>query len=128
MTTASQDNGRCGIRIKAYCAAHEAMVRARLQSGGVSDALLLRHERRLGWLQHERLIHLIVLFIVAVLFLFTVGLFIVLGNPLVLILVGVVLTLLCAYIGHYFTLENTVQRWYLLYDEIYGALDSKSSV
>ena len=118
MTAKPQKAGLYGIRIKDYCAGHETYVLNRLEANDALDALLLLHERKLNWLQHERLVHLIVLSVIAVLFLFTVWLFIALANPFVLILIGIVLILLLAYIRHYFFLENTVQRWYTLYDRI----------
>jgi hypothetical protein len=46
-----------------------------------------------------------------------------LSNPLVLILTAVVLALLAAYIRHYFFLENTIQRWYVLSDRIAEKLE-----
>ncbi len=111
-------NGRYGLNMKKYCAAHEACAEKRLSEGGGLDALIVLHERKLRWLQHERLAHLIVTLIISILFLFSIWLFIALFNPLVLILTAIVLALLSAYIRHYFYLENTVQRWYALYDRI----------
>jgi hypothetical protein len=107
-----------GIRVRDWCRAHEAAVKRRLEEGGDFEALLELHGRKLAWLQHERLVHLIVLLIVSVLFLFSIWLFVVLENPLVLILTAAALILLAAYIRHYFFLENTVQRWYTLWDRI----------
>ena len=122
MAQAEQKGLRTGIKIRPYCAAHEAAVNARLDRGDADEALLRLHSQKIAWLQHERLVHLIVLFIVAVLFLFSVGLFLALLQPLVLILVAVALGLLGAYIRHYFYLENTVQSWYVLYDRIYDKI------
>jgi hypothetical protein len=107
-----------GINIKKYCREHEDYIRQCLDAGSVSDALLALHERRLHWLQHERLIHLIVVFIFAILFLFSVVLYIVLPSPYTLVLMTAVAVVLIAYIRHYFILENTTQRWYTLYDRI----------
>jgi hypothetical protein len=89
-----------------------------LDRGEASDALLRIHALKISWLQHERLVHLIVLLLTAAFFLFSVGLFIALSNPCVLILVAAALILLAAYMRHYFYLENTVQSWYVLYDRI----------
>ncbi|NLT14217.1 MAG: hypothetical protein GXY05_07725 [Clostridiales bacterium] len=109
---------RYGINIKKYCSAHEAYVEACLTGGSRLDGLLSLHERKLRRLQHERLVHLIVTLLISIVFLFSIWLFVTLSNPLVLILTAVVLALLAAYIGHYFFLENTVQRWYVLSDRI----------
>ncbi len=111
-------NTRYGINMKKYCAAYEKIVDKRLSDGDDLDALLRLHARKIGWLQHERLVHLLVTVLISVLFLFSIWLLIVLENPLVFVLITIVLVLLGAYIRHYFFLENKVQHWYLLYDEI----------
>jgi uncharacterized protein YacL len=115
-----------GINMKKYCASHEAYTEKRFSQGSGLNELLELHERKLRWLQHERLIHLIVTLLISVLFLFTIWLFIALINPFVLILTAVVLILLGAYIRHYFFLENTVQRWYTLYDRIYEKIKQET--
>jgi uncharacterized membrane-anchored protein len=111
---------RYGINMRKYCAAHTAYAEKLLSEGDRLDALLRLHDTKLRWLQHERLIHLIVTFVISILLLFSIWLFVALANPLVLILTATVLGLLAAYIRHYFFLENTVQRWYTLYDRIYS--------
>ena len=116
----SDERRHFGIGIRKYCMAHEAVIARRLEEGGADDTLLRQHTLKIAWLQHERLVHLIVLLLTTVLFLFSVGLFIALMNPLVLILVAVALGLLIAYLRHYFFLENTVQSWYVLYDRLYN--------
>ncbi len=113
---------RNGVNIKKYCAAHEAYVEKSLDGGNNPAALLALHARKILWLQHERLIHLIVLLIFAVLFLFSVGLYLAVTGPLTLILTAATLAMLGAYIRHYFILENKVHDWYTLYDEIYSRL------
>jgi hypothetical protein len=107
-----------GINIKKYCSEHEAYIQEQLSNRTNPDVLLEEHKLKIRWLQHERLVHLIVTFIIAVLFLFAIYLFIALNNPAVIILIAIVLALLGAYIRHYFFLENTVQYWYKLYDSI----------
>ena len=83
------------------------------------------HLVQIQFFQHERLIHLIVTCLFAVLafavfitllFSFSIGL---------LVLFGALLTLLIPYIRHYYFLENGVQRMYEQYDRIY-ALCGKS--
>lgn len=111
-----------GIHLRKYCAAHEEKVSGSLAGETDLHALLLEHELKIRWLQHERLVHLIVTALISVLFLFLIWLFIVLESPLIMILIVVVLVLLVMYIRHYFFLENTVQAWYKLYDRIYSKL------
>ena len=72
-------------------------------------------------LQHERLIHLIVTVMVVITELFALAL--VLLHPDVVGIPGAVVVLLLAvllgfYFYHYFFLENTVQRWYRILDEM----------
>ncbi len=113
---------RYGLNIKKYFSEHEAYVAEQMDAGCDLKALLALHTRKLQWLQHERLIHLIVVFIFAILFLFLIVLYIALLNLYTLILLSIVLIVLAAYIGHYFILENKVQYWYTLYDEIHSRL------
>lgn len=106
-----------------YFAAHEAYIRQQLAAGFARPGLLEEHLIKIRWLQHERLVHLLVTMLVAVLFLFLYGLLLLASfSVLVLILLGIVAILLAAYIYHYYRLENTVQRWYKLADEIRTAL------
>ena len=77
-----------------------------------------KHLVQIGFFMHERLIHLIVTVLFAVL---TVGvaLFCVAdpGIPMFL-LFGALLILLVPYIMHYYLLENGVQKMYEQYDEL----------
>ena len=59
---------RFGINMKRYCRAHEAM----LASVPPSREVMALHLEKLRWLQHERLVHLVVLVLTAVAELFTV--------------------------------------------------------
>ena len=78
------------------------------------------HERRLTWLMHERLIHLIVMCLTAVLVMFSMALVMFLPEtmPFSIPLFLIAFVLLIFYIRHYFFLENTVQQWYVLYDKM----------
>ena len=80
------------------------------------------HMTRIGFMQHERLIHLLVTLAFAIMLFITLG--IMFAYPRVEILVMIVLlgSLLIPYIFHYYKLENTVQRWYKYADEIDGKL------
>ena len=119
MMNKTRDNARYGIHIKKYCQAHEGHVLRQLETSSADPALLALHARKIGWLQHERLVHLIVVFVFSVLFLFSIGLYLVLLNPFALVLTVIVMAVLGVYIRHYFILENKVQYWYTLFDDIY---------
>ena len=107
---------RQGINIKRYCMEHEKL----LQSSSPSPALLSLHLEKLRWLQHERLIHLIVVVMTVFIELFLVDLVVLHPdtNPLAAVLMLGFAVLLGFYFWHYFFLENTVQQWYALADRL----------
>lgn len=112
---------RYGINMKKWCLAHEQELMNALDDAGTPeeiDKILSFHEKKLSWLMHERLIHLIVTFITVILVLFSMSLILFLPDtlPFSLPLFLVLLVLLFFYIRHYFFLENTVQSWYLYTD------------
>jgi hypothetical protein len=81
------------------------------------------HLRQIHFIQHERLIHLKVLSLTTILWFLNVLYLLdhlVFGLILVFILLGV---LEVFYLTHYMKLENTVQRWYGIYND----LDKQSS-
>jgi hypothetical protein len=112
-----------GIDIIKYCKKHEATIQQQLGTSTNFKELLEYHNKKIEWLQHERLVHLLVTMLTAILFLFVFGIALLLkDNLLIFVLLGIVTVLLAAYLFHYFRLENTVQRWYLISDEIYQKL------
>jgi hypothetical protein len=108
--------------MKRYCRAHETL----LSSAPASRELMALHLERLHWLQHERLVHLIVLVMTAIAELFTVDLAVLHPetNPLAAIVMLALAMLLAFYFAHYFFLENTVQHWYRLADDLRHKLDT----
>lgn len=110
---------RYGIHMARYIREHERYMRGRLEQSGDRQTLLDYHLQKIGWLQHERLIHLIVTALVAVLLLFLYGLALLTGGqPLVIALLAGAAVLFVAYLVHYFRLENAVQRWYQIADPL----------
>ena len=112
---------RFGINVKRYCRAHEAALKA----AAPSPALLEWHLEKLRWLQHERLVHLIVLLLTVLAELFTVDLALLHPetNPLAGIVMLALAVLLGFYFWHFFFLENTVQHWYRLADALREGID-----
>ena len=111
---------RFGINMKRFCREHEARVTAAVEAGEATKELLEEHLRMIAWVQHERLVHLIVTVMVVFCELFTVDLVLLhpeLGILPALIMLGLAV-LLGFYFWHYFFLENTVQRWYRIADEM----------
>ncbi len=84
----------------------------------LNKELLDQFKTRIEFIQHERLIHLIVTLFFALFFLITT-LYILLSSTLELALLDILfLGMLVAYIIHYYRLENGVQRLYELYDSL----------
>lgn len=111
---------RFGINIKQYSREHEAAVKAALAKDQVTTDLLALHREKIRILQHERLVHLIVTVMVVLVELFVVALVLIhpeLGVIPAVIMAGLAV-LLGFYFFHYFFLENTVQRWYRMEDEL----------
>ncbi len=102
--------------MKQFCRDHERY----LEDRPASRELLDIHLEKLRWLQHERFVHLIVTLMVVLTELFVTDL--VLLHPETGILAAVIMlglaVLLGFYFYHYFFLENTVQRWCRIAEEI----------
>ena len=100
---------------------HERYVREMLAKNLQQEALQELseyHDKQIRWMQHERIVHLMVMLFVCLFTLLSLG-FAVLRPALPSIALGALLMILTvAYIIHYYRLENGVQRWYALADEI----------
>ncbi len=122
-----QNKNNYGINMVQFISDHESSIKARLESGEDLPGLVAGHRTRIRWLQHERLAHLLVTLLVSILFMFLYALLMLAPfNVLTLVLLGIVGILLGMYIFHYFRLENSVQRWYRLADEIDAAVALRS--
>lgn len=122
----SRRSDRYGINMKRFCRSHEAEVAGALARSGPSPALLEAHLETLHWLQHERLIHLIVLVMTAAGELFAVDLALLHPetNPMAAVVMLGLAVLLGFYFAHYFFLENTTQHWYRIAGELRAALEA----
>jgi hypothetical protein len=112
--------------MKKYCREHEALVKASIDGDRVTPELLDLHREKIGILQHERFVHLLVTVMVVIVELFVVDLVLLhaeLGVGAAVVMLGLAV-LLGFYFAHYFFLENTVQRWYALEDEMRAALNN----
>lgn len=108
-----------GINMTQYIKEHETYLHEQLTQTHDLKVLIDYHAQKIQWLQHERLIHLIVTALVAILMLFLYGLTLFLIDKLlVLLLLAIVTILFLAYLIHYFKLENAVQRWYRYADQM----------
>ena len=113
-----------GIDMRQFCRKHEACVRRRLEEGEADQGLLTMHLEKLRWLQHERLVHLLVLLMTVCAELFMAFLTFAYPetDPLAAGGMLVLAVLLGFYFVHYFFLENTTQHWYHLAEEIMDQL------
>ena len=82
------------------------------------EAVLQEHLVQVSFFQHERLIHLIVTVTFAILTMIALAIYCIAEYMPMIALIVLLLVLLIPYIGHYYTLENEVQKMYQQYDEI----------
>ncbi len=78
---------------------------------------------KIGFYQHERLIHLLVTLFYGLFMFITIILSF--YNPLALIIVLIFMVFLIFYVRHYFYLENHVQYMYKQYDRIIEKMKEK---
>lgn len=116
-----------GINMIKYCREHERYLEEYRAAGADVRQLLDWHLQKLAWLQHERLVHLVVTLMSGLAFLAALAFGCWSGwNRGTLLLAAIFLVLLAAYLWHYFQLENTVQHWYRLADELHAQLQQNS--
>ena len=104
-----------GKRLKAYIAFIEGYNISEMseeEKNAIRSEMLVQ----IGFFQHERLIHLIVTVVFAILTLMTVFGCYAYPGLWIYILIVLFLILLIPYIRHYFILERGVQKLYTLYD------------
>lgn len=82
------------------------------------EAVMREHLTQVSFFQHERLIHLIVTVTFALMTMMGFTVCCIVENISIFAIVILLLALLVPYIGHYYTLENEVQKMYVQYDLI----------
>jgi hypothetical protein len=88
-------------------------------SGEELKRVMKAYKLRLKILQHERLIHLLVTMIVAVIGMMIFSLSLITNIFILYILSLILLILFGAYIFHYYKLENTTQKFESLADDLF---------
>jgi hypothetical protein len=104
-----------------YMKKHELYVLDMLEKAQDKDRLrelLAYHDKQIQWMQHERLVHLIVMLFICCFTLLAFGFSVINTTTASMILCVVLLILSFAYIVHYYRLENGVQKWYLISNKI----------
>ena len=89
------------------------------------EQILQEHLTQVSFFQHERLVHLIVTVTFAILTTIALAIYCIAEYIPVLALIVLLLVLLVPYIGHYYTLENEVQKMYDQYDVILSRVNEK---
>lgn len=82
------------------------------------DKLLSEHIQKVSFFQHERLIHLLVTILFALMTLMTLIAYVVTGIIGLLVLGIMFLGLTIPYVRHYYFMENQTQELYKDYDQI----------
>lgn len=82
------------------------------------EDLIKKHLIQIAFFMHERLIHLIVTVLFAIGTFMTIFAYLFSENIGLLLLALLLIVLLIPYIGHYYRLENGVQKMYRQYDEM----------
>ena len=86
------------------------------------DAEVKKHLIQIGFFMHERLIHLIVTVLFAILEFLSLMLCMFFPSIGTMLLTVAVLVLLIPYIRHYYLLENETQKMYVQYDRMEALL------
>jgi hypothetical protein len=104
-----------------YMKKHESYVQDMLAKNPDEEKLrelLVYHNKQIQWMQHERLVHLIVMLFICLFTLLIFGFAMIATSAPSIILFVILLVLSVAYIFHYYRLENGVQKWYLISNQI----------
>lgn len=89
------------------------------------DDVLREHLIQVSFFQHERLVHLLVFILVALLTVICMVTLMFQFNITLLLLLLLFLILLVPYCLHYYLLENSVQKMYTQYDKILEHIRTK---
>jgi hypothetical protein len=104
-----------------YIKQHERCVAELLGANSERDVqgeFLAYHDKQILWIQHERLAHLITMMFVCLFFFLAFGFTMIHFMFPCILLTALLLILTVAYILHYYRLENSLQRLYLLSNRI----------
>lgn len=105
-------------RLKKYLTYYGEVAEGKRAIEGEKADFLAQMLVQIGFFQHERLIHLIVTVLFALLAVMSIIASLLIPEWVVLLLCLMFFVLLIPYIRHYYILENGVQKLYEYYDEI----------
>lgn len=103
-----------------YMKAYEKFLNDFLKSPDPEQLSRIRRETltQIGFMQHERLVHFLVCILVGLAFFMALGIALYFGRAALYLLALILLGLLVPYLWHYYFLENTTQRIYVLYNAL----------
>lgn len=84
-----------------------------------------QHKIYIGFFQHERLVHLLVTILFAIMCIILLCVNLVISNLFLFILEILVIILLIPYVFHYYTLENETQKMYNQYDKLINLVNDE---
>lgn len=109
--------------MRKYLTAYITFIDSILESGDNEKIASLKEEHliQIQFMQHERLIHLLVTILFAVLMFISIGILAFTEQAVFAVLSVLILLPLAPYIMHYYFLENTVQKMYSQYNTMCSA-------
>lgn len=114
--------------IESYMNSVNAFINGDMKTGNSRELseFLKEFDLKISYFQHERLIHLIVTVLFALMEIMSVCVLLISVSIVPIILCFMFLVLLIPYVMHYYFLENSVQEMYKQRDIIYSKLKSLS--
>ena len=91
------------------------------------ESLREEHLRHIGFIQHERLVHLMVTIMCCILLFMCLGIFFICGLKAIMVIAGLLLILVFAYLLYYFFIENATQALYRQYNRITAKLSGNGT-
>ena len=103
-----------------YMQKHEESMMKFLASEDICNwnALIDYHKTQIEFIQHERLIRLIITIGLGIILSILFGTLLLSFNTWLLIIVLMLIVMEVLYIIHYYQLENGIQRWYEIYHKL----------
>ena len=106
--------------MRSYLQGYLSFIDKELESTEIPDIENLKKEllTQIQFMQHERLIHLIVTVLFAIMLFICIGIFAVSDKAIFALLTFLILLPLVPYIWHYYFMENSVQKMYVQYNKL----------
>ncbi len=106
--------------MRRYLQGYLSFIDKELESTEIPDIENLKKEllTQIQFMQHERLIHLIVTVLFAIVLFICIGIFAVSDKAIFALLTFLILLPLVPYIWHYYFMENSVQKMYVQYNKL----------